>query len=53
MTLVNVETEDVDGAQFALDVEALIAGLGFEDIDVSLYATVEDEDGNAVWVSII
>jgi hypothetical protein len=50
VTLANVDIEDVDGAQFAADVQQLVRGLGFDDVAVSLYATMEEDDGTAVIV---
>ena len=47
VTLVGVEREVVDGVQFAEDVGRLVSQLdGYEDVTVSLYAILEDEDGN-------
>ena len=41
--------EDFDGAEFAMDVQQLIIEFGFDDVTVSLYATLgNDEDGNTV-----
>ena len=48
VTLVNIDRGDVDGTQFANDVEKLVKQLGFEDVSVSLFATLEAEDGSAV-----
>jgi hypothetical protein len=48
VTLVNIDRGDVDGTQFAKDVEKLVKQLGFEDVSVSLFATLEAEDGSAV-----
>ena len=48
VTLVDVEREDVDGARFAQEVEALVKQLGFDDVSVSLFATLETEDGSVV-----
>ena len=49
MTLVDIDREGVDGTQFAKDVENLVKQqLGFNDVSVSLFATLEAEDGSAV-----
>jgi hypothetical protein len=50
VTLVNINRGDVNGNQFADDVEKLVKQLGFEDVSVSLFATLEAEDGSAVIV---
>ena len=48
VTLVRVKIEDIDGTQFAEDVARLVKELGFNDVEVSLYALLGDEDGNTV-----
>lgn len=48
MTLLIKDGGGVDGAGFAEDVEELVKKLGFDDVSVSLYATLETEDGSAV-----
>ena len=48
VTLVGVEREDVDATQFAEDVGELLQELGFSDVSVSLYAVMEDENGNVM-----
>ena len=48
VTLGEVERGEVDGAQFAEAVQQLVRGLGFEDVSVSLYATLETEDNSVV-----
>ena len=48
ITLVGVEKEEVDGAQFTSEVQELVRELGFDDVSVSLFALLETDDGSVV-----
>lgn len=48
ISLVGVKIEDFDSAKFAEDVEQLLKDHGFENVEVSLYAAMEDDDSNVV-----
>ena len=48
VTLAGVETEDFDSSEFAEAVEQLVKELGFEEVDVTVYASLEEQDENIV-----
>ena len=48
ISLVGVKIEDFDSAQFAEDVEQLVKDHGFKNVEVSVYAAMEDDDSNTV-----
>lgn len=48
ISLVGVKIEEFNSAQFAEDVEQLVKDRGFEDVEVTVYAAMEDDDSNTV-----
>ena len=48
ITLVGVEKGEVDGAQFAREVQELVRELGFDDVSVSLFAVLGTDNSSVV-----